>query len=83
MWPETSRKGMVSMPPRIFAVGRIHTDSRRPLRILLWLRMLLGQLGLTQKEPTLILEDNEGCISVIKNDKDSAKLNHIDITNPI
>jgi hypothetical protein len=41
--------------------------------------MLLGQLGFTQKEPTLILEDNEGCIFAIKNDKNSAKLKHIDI----
>jgi hypothetical protein len=43
--------------------------------------MLVGQLGFTQKEPTLILEDNEGCIFAIENDKDSAKLKHIDIKN--
>jgi hypothetical protein len=49
------------------------------VRELLWLRMLLGRLAFPQEEPTLIVEDNEGCISAIKNDKDSAKVKHIDI----
>jgi hypothetical protein len=45
----------------------------------IWLRMLLGQIGHTQTEPTTIYEDNQGCISLAKDPTQHSRAKHIDI----
>ncbi|XP_046858511.1 secreted RxLR effector protein 161-like [Xenia sp. Carnegie-2017] len=45
----------------------------------IWLRGLLRDLNFTQKEPTMIKEDNQGAISLSKNQKYHPRTKHIDI----
>ena len=44
-----------------------------------YLRSFLAQLGLPQLAPTVIFEDNEGCIAMVKNPVSREKAKHIDI----
>ena len=44
-----------------------------------WLRRLLASMGLQQKEPTTLNEDNQGTIALSKNPKSHARTKHIDI----
>ena len=44
-----------------------------------WLRHLLGDLGLKQKSPTTIFEDNQSCIKLIEMESMSQRSKHIDI----
>jgi hypothetical protein len=43
------------------------------------LRALLDELGCVQKKPTVIFEDNQGCIFMTKNDMFSKRTKHIDV----
>ena len=45
----------------------------------IWLAALLRDLGFPQTKPIPIYEDNQGCISLIKNATDHARTKHIDI----
>jgi hypothetical protein len=45
----------------------------------IWLAALLRDLGFPQTRPIPIYEDNQGCISLIKNATDHARTKHIDI----
>jgi hypothetical protein len=44
-----------------------------------WLRRLLAELGFHQGVPTVIHEDNQGCIALAKNPHDHSRTKHIDI----
>jgi hypothetical protein len=44
-----------------------------------WLRNLLGELGVLQNGPTIIYEDNQGCISISQNRRSDKRTKHIDI----
>eukprot|EP00961_Rhodomonas_salina_P055946 750939-Rhodomonas_salina.1 len=44
-----------------------------------YLRQLLSELGSPQLRPTVIYEDNEGCIAMVKNPVSREKAKHIDI----
>eukprot|EP00961_Rhodomonas_salina_P122014 1642812-Rhodomonas_salina.1 len=44
-----------------------------------YLRSFLAQLGVPQLAPTVIFEDNEGCIAMVKNPVSREKAKHIDI----
>lgn len=45
----------------------------------LWLRRLLSELGYEQTTPTIIKEDNQGCIKLTKNPVFHARTKHFDI----
>jgi transposase InsO family protein len=45
----------------------------------LWLKQLLGELGLVQSQPVLIRSDNQGCIALTKNPAYHSRTKHIDI----
>ena len=44
-----------------------------------WLRNLLQDIGLSQKEPTCVAEHNQGAMCLAKNPKDHNRTKHIDI----
>lgn len=44
----------------------------------LWLRQLLRDLGEVQHEPTLVKEDNQGCLSFVRSERKSRRSKHID-----
>lgn len=44
----------------------------------IWLRQLLRDLGETQDQPTLVLEDNQGCLSFVRSERKSRRSKHID-----
>jgi hypothetical protein len=44
-----------------------------------WLRKLLKDFGVTQKEPTCIYEDNQSCIAITQNPVFHPRTKHIDI----
>ncbi len=44
-----------------------------------YLLQLLGYLGFPQTEPTVLYEDNEGCIHMAKNDVTRSRSRHIDM----
>jgi hypothetical protein len=44
-----------------------------------WFRELLGDLGFSQNEPTIIYEDNQACIAFSKNNTNHDRTKHIDI----
>ncbi len=44
-----------------------------------WLRQLLKDMGYKQKGPTILHEDNQGCIMLSKNPVYHARTKHIDI----
>jgi transposase InsO family protein len=48
-------------------------------RELVWLRSLLAELSHKQKEPTVLHEDNQGAIALVKNPINHARTKHIDI----
>jgi hypothetical protein len=45
----------------------------------LWLRQLLDELGYTQSGPTIMHQDNTGCIELTKSNKNHSRAKHIDI----
>jgi hypothetical protein len=45
----------------------------------LWLRQLLKDLGFEQKNATVIFEDNQSCIAIVKNPVQPKRTKHIDI----
>lgn len=45
----------------------------------MWARSLLGEMGHTQREPTILGEDNMSTIAMINNDSNSQKTKHIEI----
>ena len=45
----------------------------------IWLRMLLEDLHIPQEQATVILEDNQACIAVVKNPTCHSRMKHIDI----
>ena len=45
----------------------------------LWTRAILHDLGIKQKEATLVLEDNQGAIALANNDGYHARSKHVDI----
>jgi hypothetical protein len=45
----------------------------------LWMRRLLRDIGHKQKTPTIIYEDNQGCIELAKNPKHHERTKHMDI----
>lgn len=44
----------------------------------LWLRQLLNDFGETLEEPTLVNEDNQGCLSFVHSERKSRRSKHID-----
>jgi hypothetical protein len=44
-----------------------------------WLRQLLKELGVEQKNPTVIFEDNKGCISLTSNNRTDPRTKHINV----
>ena len=46
----------------------------------MWQRMLMQELGLTQSEPTPILEDNNGCIQLARNPLIVSRSRHIHLS---
>jgi hypothetical protein len=44
-----------------------------------WLRGVLNDAGVIVNQPTVIYEDNQACIEIIKNPKDHGRTKHIDI----
>ncbi len=45
----------------------------------IFMRQLLGSIGVRQSEPTMIFEDNQACIATTKNSLVNARSKHIDI----
>jgi hypothetical protein len=45
----------------------------------IWLRGGLSELGFEQKLPTLIHEDNQGCIALVRNPVNHERTKHIDV----
>jgi hypothetical protein len=45
----------------------------------IWLRRLLTDLGYNQEAPTIIYEDNQGCIELARNPVHHSRTKHIDI----
>lgn len=45
----------------------------------LWLRSLLSELGYHQRDPTVLLEDNQGCIAMSLNSGNHKRTKHIDV----
>jgi hypothetical protein len=48
-------------------------------REVVWLRNLLTQVGQIQSEPTVVFEDNAGCIFIANNVSSSVRTKHLDI----
>jgi transposase InsO family protein len=48
-----------------------------------WERALCGELGFRQKEPTVIHEDNQGAMSLVKNPVNHSRTKHIDICHHV
>lgn len=46
---------------------------------LVWLRRVLDELGFSQEGPSILLEDNQGCIRHAKNQTDHGRMKHIDV----
>ncbi|KYQ49640.1 Copia protein [Trachymyrmex zeteki] len=46
---------------------------------LLWLRQLLKDMSFPAEEPTIINEDNQGCIRLIESSRCGARTKHIDV----
>lgn len=49
------------------------------LKMVLWLRQLMGEMGFTQEYATTIMDDNYGCIQLANNAVTLARSKHIDI----
>jgi hypothetical protein len=45
----------------------------------IYLRGLMGEMGLMQKGPTVVFEDNQGAIALVKNQTHGRRSRHIDI----
>ncbi len=45
----------------------------------LWLRMLLEELGFKQHEPSIIFQDNKSTIDIATNNKVNSRTKHIDV----
>ena len=45
----------------------------------IYLRRLLAELGFAQAQPTVIFEDNQGCIAMSENPVSNKRSKHIDI----
>jgi hypothetical protein len=45
----------------------------------MWARQLLSDIGLPQINPTVLFEDNQGCIAMSNNDTSGRNTKHIDI----
>ncbi|KFD63196.1 hypothetical protein M514_08359 [Trichuris suis] len=48
-------------------------------RGLLWLRLLLNDLGILISGPVLVFEDNQACIKMVDSDRLGARTKHIDV----
>lgn len=44
-----------------------------------WLRQILTELGFPQQKPTIMYEDNQGCIALAKNPTNHQRSKHIDV----
>ncbi|XP_065092439.1 uncharacterized protein LOC135713283 [Ochlerotatus camptorhynchus] len=44
----------------------------------LWLRQLLRDLDESQNQPTIVMEDNQGCLAFVRSDRVSRRSKHID-----
>lgn len=49
------------------------------VREIVWLRQLLKDLDFDQKSPTVIFEDNKGCISLCSNERTDPRTKHINV----
>lgn len=45
----------------------------------MWLRNILGDLGITCSSPTVLYEDNQSCIYIASEPRDQKRLKHLDI----
>jgi hypothetical protein len=45
----------------------------------IYMRRLLGDIGYQQEQPTVIYEDNQGCIALSENPVEHKRTKHIDI----
>uniref|UniRef100_A0A5S6QJX2 Reverse transcriptase Ty1/copia-type domain-containing protein n=1 Tax=Trichuris muris TaxID=70415 RepID=A0A5S6QJX2_TRIMR len=48
-------------------------------RDLLWIRQVLEDIGIEQVEPTIVYEDNQGCIKMAQSERHTRRTKHIDI----
>jgi hypothetical protein len=48
-------------------------------RLVIWARAFLEELGFTQESPTIIIEDNKGCIDISISTNSHPAIKHIDI----
>lgn len=46
---------------------------------ILWFRQLLNDLNVLMEGPTVIKEDNQGCIKLIESDKCGARTKHVEV----
>ncbi|RAN69375.1 hypothetical protein B5P42_31195 [Bacillus sp. SRB_331] len=44
-----------------------------------WLRQLLQEIGFACPQPTVVFEDNRGCVAISKNNRTDARTKHIDV----
>lgn len=44
-----------------------------------WLRLLLQEFGWNQNEPTVVMEDNQGCIKLASGSSNTSRIKHLDI----
>lgn len=44
-----------------------------------WIQKLLKELGINSNEPVVIYEDNQSCISIANDSKESMRMKHLDI----
>ena len=56
-----------------------HVEASEASKEVVWLRVLLEELGHTQLTPTILHEDNKACISYSKNNTCHDRTKHIDI----
>ena len=48
-------------------------------RLVIWARTLLAELGFDQEQPSVIYEDNKGCIDIATSSKSHPAVKHIDL----
>ena len=49
------------------------------IKEIIWLRRMLGELGMEQRSPTLMFEDTKACILMVENPVVSLRNKHIEI----
>ena len=50
-------------------------------KLIMWLRQLLTELGYSSTNPTVMYEDNNSAIQIVKNGNDKGRTKHMDVRN--